>query len=178
MEIKKMLSGKMKGQAIMEYFMTYGVALFVILIVLALIISNIDKIIKPPEACTFTQPGFSCNQKTHAIVSDPNTNVVDARFQLDNAQGSGVVIKGILCINEGVGNIQKSQIQPLGTEIKLNAGQSKEFTVICKTADGSDLTLSPSSNFKGSLAFLYKFQNDISNAPDRIAIASLTGNVQ
>jgi hypothetical protein len=55
----KYLKGQRKGQAVMEYLITYGLALFVILIVLAILVAVVLPQLKAPESCQFSQPGFS-----------------------------------------------------------------------------------------------------------------------
>jgi hypothetical protein len=181
--------GNRKGQAVMEYLITYGLALFVILIVLAILVAVVLPSLQAPETCQFTQPGFSCNQNPHTLVADSGNNV-RLLFELANTQGKAVSVKGAICTTSPPGNLQKSDIELNGlfsSPIVMASGQSitlggpnSDVTseVTCYNQDGTTTTLSPNSNFKGSIGILYRFTEDHPDAPDRIAVATVTGNVQ
>ncbi|MCI0503126.1 hypothetical protein L0Y65_00270 [Candidatus Micrarchaeota archaeon] len=177
-----------KGQAVMEYLITYGLALFVILIVLAILVAVVLPSLKAPEACQFTQPGFTCNVKPHTLVADTDNNV-RLLFQLDNTQGKSIILKGVLCTTAPAGNVRKADIDTTGfTERPMAAGESVTIggptaditnSVDCKEADGTtDVKLAANSNFRGSLGVLYRFSEDQPDAPDRVAVATVTGTVQ
>ncbi len=179
--------GSKKGQAVMEYLITYGLALFVILIVLAILVSVVLPSLKPPETCQFTQPGFSCSTKQHVLVASAD-NKVSLLFQLDNQQGKGVNVIDVLCTVKPSGNIQKADVTAKGTAGKaMVAGSSITFggvgadiavPVNCLDDNGNALVLAPNSNFKGTLAVIYTYQDDIAGAPQRMATATLAGTVQ
>ncbi len=177
-----------RGQAVMEYLITYGLALFVILIVLAILVAVVLPSLKAPETCQFNQPGFTCNVKPHTLVADTDNNV-RLLFQLDNTQGKSIILKGVLCTVAPAANVRKSDIDTAGfTEKPMAAGESVTIggpsaditnAVDCKEADGTtDVKLAPNSNFRGSLGVLYRFAEDQPDAPDRLAVATLTGTVQ
>ncbi len=186
-----MLGKTHKGQAIMEYLITYGLALFVILIVLAILVAVVLPSLQAPETCQFTQPGFTCNQKPHALVADTGNNV-HILFQLDNTGGKSVVVSEILCSAAPPSNIRKSDIDANGvtltTAVPMASGESKtvgdtvksdrKVQVDCKNEDGTAMKLSPNSNFKGSLAIVYSYSDDVPGAPPRVAAATVTGRVQ
>jgi hypothetical protein len=184
-EMKK--SGRsLRGQAVMEYLITYGLALFVILIVLAILVAVVFPSLKAPEACQFTQPGFTCNQKPHTIVAD-STNTVRLLFQLDNTQGKSVVVKGIQCTVAPVGNVKKGDIEDLEDNVSMAAGESVTIggpnadvteVIECVNEDGSEVKLAPNSNFRGSIGLVFRFAEDQPDAPDRLAVATVAGSVQ
>jgi hypothetical protein len=170
-----------KGQAVMEYLITYGLALFVILVVLAILVAVVLPSLKAPEMCQFNQ-GFTCNQKQHVMVADSDNNV-RLIFQLDNSQGRAVVVKGVLCTDEASANVQKANVPLLTSEVSLSSGQSAQFGAVgkevpCKTADDTNVVLTSGSNFKGTLAVVYRFADEVDGAPDRLATATLSGTVQ
>lgn len=174
----------LKGQAVMEYLITYGLALFVILIVLAILIAIVLPSLKAPETCQFTQPGFSCNQKPHAVVAGTG-NDVRIVFQLDNTQGKSVEVTRVLCTTAAPGNVRKDVVESEGSQFTLSmaSGQSYAFgasgaEIECINEDGTTLKLAPNSNFRGSLGILYKFSEDLPGAPTRLAIATVTSTVQ
>ncbi len=175
-----------KGQAMMEYLMTYGVALVVILIVLAVLVTVVLPTLKPPENCQFSQPGLSCNVKKHAILADSSNNV-RLVFQLDNQQNGQINVLGVRCSSAPAANIQKAQVIPrLSTAISIPQGGSRVLgtntstvtTVNCYNADtGAIMQLAPNSEFKGSLAIVYTSQGDVAGI-EKLAVATLSGVVQ
>ncbi len=192
----KINGGYKKGQAVMEYLITYGLALFVILIVLAILVAVVLPSLQAPETCQFTQPGFSCSTKKHVLVSDVN-NDVKVLFQLDNNQGRGIIVTGFICSTATGANIRKTDIDgymadnSYTIDQELSAGQTMTFgapvsggqmhfpnEVWCVDEGGNRLSLTPGSAFKGSIAVMYNFQDDVPGAPARLAVATVTGNTQ
>ncbi|NYZ74364.1 hypothetical protein H0O00_04435, partial [Candidatus Micrarchaeota archaeon] len=140
--------------------------------------------LKAPDMCQFTQPGFNCNQKQHVLVADTDSNV-RLIFQLDNSQGRPVKVLGVLCTDETSANVNKAAVTPLpGGEVPLASGQSHQFgnstsQVPCMKADGTtNVVLTSGSSFKGTLAVVYRFEDEVSDAPSRLAVATLSGTVQ
>lgn len=176
--------GNKKGQAVMEYLVTYGLALFVILVVLGILIAVVMPALKPPEECLFTQPGFSCNQKAHILVADSATNQVELLFYLTNEQGTSVNITGVLCTTQPSGNVNKSVIQaPPMNAFQMPSGGGQAFNstnaIACIDENGNPVVLGPNSNFKGTLAIKYLRADDVAlSAPERLAVATVTGTVQ
>lgn len=181
--------GFKKGQAVMEYLITYGLALFVILIVLAILVAVVLPSLQAPETCQFTQPGFGCSTKKHVLVADSSNNV-RVLFQLDNQQGKSVEILDVMCSSAGPANVRKSDVDsadPSAFVEQMAAGTSRSFggsasdlteEIPCYDEQGNQLTLTAGSAFKGSLAVVYRFTEDVPSAPTRLAVATVTGNVQ
>ncbi len=182
------MKGHKKGQAVMEYLITYGLALFVILIVLAILVAVVLPTLQAPETCQFNQPGFGCSERQHVLVSDSNDDV-KLLFQLDNQQGESVVITGVYCTTAPSGDIRRSDVESRGEvlEESMPAGSSLSFgnedsdvnvDVFCYDDAGSSYKLAAGSNFRGTLAITYKFAQEVPGAPDRLALATVTGNTQ
>jgi len=184
--------GYKKGQAVMEYLITYGLALFVILIVLAILVAVVLPSLQAPETCQFTQPGFGCSTKKHVVVSDIN-NEVNILFQLDNHQGKSVIITDVMCSTATPGDVRKSDLAIRDPDAiapangQMSAGSTKSFggtgadlpaEIPCYDESGNLLILTSGSNFKGSLAVTYRFSEDVPGAPERLAVATVTGNTQ
>ena len=165
-------AGSRKGQAAMEYLMTYGWAILVIVVVLAILAFYLPRLIQVPDSCLFSQPGFSCENQ---ILSADTANNVILRFNLLNQQGQTINITRVKCTMEPTGSITKP------TEIVSEAvvsGGKKSFQITsCYDANGGALTMSPGSSFKGSIVVWYNFQNDVEGAPERMAIATVTGTL-
>ncbi|MDI3473947.1 MAG: hypothetical protein PWR30_270 [Candidatus Woesearchaeota archaeon] len=94
-----MFEGK-RSQAAMEFLMTYGWAIMVVLLALGALayfgVLNPENLL--PERCTFPV-GFQCAD--HSV--DPTANEV--RFRIVNGKGSGVIIYN-LSITDSEGNFQ------------------------------------------------------------------------
>ena len=170
-----------KGQAMMEYLMTYGLALFVILVVLAILVAVVLPSLKPPSTCQFTQPGFSCNQKAHRILSDGTT--VDIVFRLDNQFGRNVAVTAVGCANRGTAEIGRSDADvtlspPNGLTIVAGSGTELGTTAVPIRCNGADPAVN--SNFKGSVIVLYKFADEVgaTTLPPRVAVATVSGTVE
>ena len=167
--------GSMKGQAAMEYLMTYGWALLVIVIVLAILVFYLPRLVKPPQMCMFNEPGFSCNEPPPVIVSESSGNV-RVYFKLSNTQGKSIVIKGLLCTTLPEGDITKDMITE-DRSVNMAPGQTKDLNVTCVDENKNPLALPPNSDFRGTIAVLYNYVPEVSGAPTRIAKAGVTGTV-
>jgi hypothetical protein len=187
-----------KGQAVMEYLITYGLALFVILVVLGILFAVILPMLKAPKTCKFSDPGFACDQMEHSLVAAPSNNNVRMLFQLYNTGGKTVVIKDVLCTTASTGNIKaatsfKDALKNVDPNLlTLGSGQTMTFgsvtttgtpatvtdEIACYKEDGTMVVLTPGSSFRGTLAVLYKNSEEVPGSPDRIATAAVTGDVQ
>jgi hypothetical protein len=58
-----------------------------------------------------------------------------------------------------------------------SAGSDVTQTIDCVKEDGTTVVLAPSSNFKGTLAVTYAFQEEVPDAPERLAVATISGPV-
>ena len=176
-------TGSHKGQAMMEYLMTYGLALFVILAVLAILVVVVLPALKPPENCQFLQNGLSCNQKTHRLLT--NGAKVDVVFQLDNQFGRNIVVTRVGCVNKptasvGAGDATVILTSPptivAGGNLVFGNPPSGATEVECKLADPA-----ANSNFKGSVVVMYHYSDEVATGagiPERMGVASITGSVQ
>jgi hypothetical protein len=168
-----------KGQAAMEYLMTYGWAILVIVIVLAFLMYYLSSL-RPPETCSFFEPGFSCDVKKPVIVSESGTNDVYVIFRLDNQQGQAVDIKGVLCTTKSRGDIDKDEAYNV-TGLRMVSGSSHEFTatdrIYCLDDAGERVILAPNADFRGTLVVVYNYVAEVEGAPERMATATLTGTV-
>jgi len=184
--------GYRKGQAMMEYLMTYGLALFIIVVVIGILVAVVLPMLNPPDSCNFTQPGFSCKKVMVADKTSGNTEII---FQINNEAGRGVSLYKVLCTEAPVGNVQ-STMMTVGTYTwaasdqtngyPIAAGGSKSYgsaqsdqtqKITCLKQDNTPVTLAVNSNFKGTLAVEFKYDDDVAGAPHRIATATVTGSV-
>jgi hypothetical protein len=182
-----------KGQAVMEYLVTYGLALLVILLVLGILFAVVFPMLKAPSDCKFSDPTFSCDQKPQALVADSSNNV-RILFQLDNTGGSAVQVIDVLCTTKSPGNLKMSDFKNVlasvsSDKLTLSSSQSMTFggtsstadvttPIDCYKDDGTKVVLQPNSQFHGTLAVEYKNTEEVPGAPPRIATAVVTGAVQ
>ena len=173
--------GYKKGQAAMEYLMTYGWAILIIVVVLAILAFYLPQLIKAPESCLFTSQGFSCNEEKPAIYFNESEGVVRVRFRLDNQQGEAVVLKRAVCTTMPIGDIDKEYIEggdysDVGGDVDISAGGSEIIDIPCVDKDGEGVDLSPGSEFRGAIAIEYNYRDDLAPTA-RTATATLSGPV-
>lgn len=148
----------------MEYLMTYGWALLVIVIVIAILL-----IINPfsaPQGCRFDQIGFTCNNvlittggKLYATVINGNNNAIS-------------IVK-VVCTSD------KSATPPTyGAALAsaVSVGRQGNYSVNdkqCVKPDGSNVALSSGGEFSGKLWLFYKNDEDPSTYPNRTVSANV-----
>lgn len=173
-----------KGQAAMEYLMTYGWAILVIVIVLAILAFYLPKLMRTPESCLFTAPGFDCNEQKPVIYANSNDEVQLA-FSLQNKQGQAIVVKKVLCTTAASADVKSSHAADLekgtnsiATKLRtVSAGGSWQYNATCKDKAGSTLIKKPNTEFKGLFVVWYNYDNEVSAPAQRTAQAVLTGTV-
>ncbi len=165
-----------KGQAAMEYLMTYGWAILVIVIVLALLAYFLPRFTAVPEVCEFSQPGFTCSTNP-AIIMNTSTNQVVAEFNLQNGKGQAVNVSKVLCTTAAFADANytfATQVPP--AQQLVAAGSSEKMSSTCVDVNGNPISLTPNSAFQGVLVIYYNYVNDVTTVP-RPADATLTGTV-
>ncbi|PIN83740.1 hypothetical protein COV61_02235 [Candidatus Micrarchaeota archaeon CG11_big_fil_rev_8_21_14_0_20_47_5] len=162
----------MKGQAAMEYLMTYGWAVLVIVIVIAALFS-FTSFFKVGEQCLFSQKTFSCSDPSPQVLS-PDGKII---FTLKNLGQKGVTIHSLACITED------SEVPTAFTTIPggelIPTGSAQTFSDVdykCKR-NGGALELTAGSEFRGKLIVKYNYENEPAEYSQRQADASLTATV-
>ena len=176
----------------MEYLMTYGWALLVIVIVIAILL-----LINPfsaPQGCRFDQLGFTCS---NAIVTGSNGFVY---LSVTNGNSNAITVTNVTCVSgtspttppfttqytSGVNGAfwYNSLIQPQTTFSLTNytTGVAGTYTqnVTCRMGYNNPAVFSgtPGTTFSGLVYIYYKNQQDPPNYPDRVAVATVTTKVQ
>lgn len=155
--------------------MTYGVALFIIVAVIAAIYGLLGNLPKP-QLCQFTDVSLSCSEKTSVIETDGTSTT--ALISLTNRNGQEIVLKKIGCFNFGTGNLEKNMLTKNLSDTHLKVGQTKDFMINCVDSSGLDIPNSEGNYFTGSIGITYSFLNEVSGATDRLATASIASKVQ
>lgn len=166
----------LKGQAAMEYLMTYGWAILVIVIVIAILAFFLPT---TPESCRFDQPGFSCSSEpgSFGIISNSSAgNEVYVAVNIENGKGKIIQMNSILCTTASLveaGAIKKD------IEVTVNkpvqSGSTERFDVPCYDKDKNAIVKSPGESFLGSLIIYYNFDPDVVTV-NRTAEAKVTGS--
>ncbi len=160
------------GQAAMEYLMTYGWALLVIVIVIAILVSL--NLFSAPQGCSFEHAGFTCGSP----VIDTNGLLF---LPLTNANANNIKLVGVVCTAD------KSSAAPAVP----TSGQSGNFgdKIIYKqstfdlssisgsqptcTKGGSAFSGPAGTEFSGKVWVFYRNEEDGSNYPVRTISANL-----
>ncbi len=164
------------GQAAMEYLMTYGWALLVIVIVIGILM-----IINPfsaPQGCRFDQIGFTCNNP----VVDTNGTLF---MSMTNGNNNMVKIYSINCTTDTASTTPASPKAkaPMmkktdGTDLTLERQEKYELDkVTCYKPDGTKFTAIPGADFSGKLWVFYKNDEDGDSYPYRTASANVVTKV-
>lgn len=179
--MKGNLKGQLRGQAAMEYLMTYGWALFMIVVVIAALLYLNP--FKMPEMCVFQQPGFSCGESAPQVFLENNEVYVSLR--LYNQFGKTVNLEGhkVACTTASIGDVDKDTVGKSPTDIggsdvkNIGAGSSKVLKTQCVDANGNPITITPGSQFKGIYIVWYNFDDDPDPTVHREAVANLVSTV-
>lgn len=126
-----------KAQAALEFLMTYGWAILVVLIVIAALgyFNVLNPTMLLPEKCTLP-PGFKCEDHIFNLYTG------SAVLKLNNARGQDAEITGIQIGNPGdanycsidTGSFPLSQVQTNGDlGVLLSNGESTEISVPCQS---------------------------------------------
>jgi hypothetical protein len=166
-EVRKMYNKNKKGQAAMEFLMTYGWAILAAIVVIAVL------------AIYFRPSSLVSSQ---AVISAPwyvegyNLQSADGvHLQLKNNGGEQYTITSIDVINAKMGNAAATctPVTAGGSADVVAAGDlSDEYTIGCGTAAGD-----VGKTFSGDIVVKYKKGDDTSTAIDLQSTGSLSGKL-
>lgn len=172
------MDGKTRnGQAAMEYLMTYGWAILVIVIVLAALYYFLPK---SPEVCLM-ETGMACEGNAQVYVkADGNLYVSVA---IVNQLGKTVLSdeSEVICTSVASGITAQSfdDAEATGTIAESVApGSTIELTdILCVDSDGNALAGTEGASFKGSIAIKYNLEEDSNKKVKRIITGTIQGKV-
>ena len=153
----------MKGQAAMEYLMTYGWAILaIVLVIAALIFLNP---FRAPEVCLFEQAGFTCNEPPPQLYVDSNGDLL-MNVKVWNQIGQPITIKKIMCTSAPGSEVpDQGAISVSGMSVQT--GASATFTggtqnsIRCVNSNGEQIKSSSGQEFRGKLVIWYNYDNDL-----------------
>jgi len=151
-----------KGQAAMEYLMTYGWALLVIVIVIAILL--IMNPFSAPQSCKFDQVGFACNNM--AVKATDGTLL----GSITNGLNNGIKIVKVTCVKPS--SAADTVASASGTAVARQGIYDIPSTVKCintPTAVGTE--------YSAKIFVYYANDDDTSAYPLRVATANIVTKV-
>ncbi len=160
-----------RGQAAMEYLMTYGWAILVIVIVLAALLYL--GIFTPitPEVCMMPA-GINC-QKTYLSSANDNIDVT-----LVNGLQKSIAVMEMKCTQESAPTAF-DEVKVDGTDLAVSMGQafSPETALDCYDSTGAAATFDNGEQYSGKLYIRYYFKDEGSGSP-RTIVGTITVKAQ
>jgi len=134
-----------KGQAAMEFLMTYGWAILVVIVVLGVLatygVFDVDTFI--PERCNLP---VDLNCKDHRLSSDASSNG-EIKLLIENGKGNDIYIMNITAVSTDFLGANCST--NLTAEVLVKNGQTADLTVNVSSAD-RDINCSIDESYRGS----------------------------
>ncbi len=161
-----------KGQAAIEYLMTYGWAILVIAIVIVALYIMTQTQVRT-EMCTFP-PGFVCNDPTPQVFASGGKDYMN--FKMHNKQAQGINVSAVTCTLDSPNDVNVSLATAVSASIP--AGTSYTFSNIPCKRGSSQLTLAGGQDFKGYVIVWYTYDNEINTSIKRTAVGSVSATVQ
>jgi hypothetical protein len=172
----------------MEYLMTYGWALLVIVIVIAVLLWINP--FKAPEQCIFDQAGFVCSRP---VLVQNSTIFAD----ITNGNQKSIVVVGVACVKGRsplpgevdkwptgflAGTVNSTNKKTVEYQGIFNLGQNSTDTgtmaTTCRDNAGVKVQLKQNEDFNGRLYIAYRFSDDSDFVPAKIVGANLVTKVQ
>jgi len=158
-----------RGQAAMEYLMTYGWALLVIVIVIAILL-----IINPfsaPQGCRFDQLGFTC---ANPVVDDSGK----LYMQVTNNNNNAVTVYKVICTQDksktpDMNGAFTSPVSLARNSVMDTSNISGVTSIKCAKSAGGDFLSNPGTEFSGKVWVFYKNEEDGASYPYRTASANV-----
>lgn len=188
----------LRGQSAMEYLMTYGWALLVIVVVIAVLawIMTLNRL----DQCIF-DPGFQCSgHRLVAAYTSPTEGAMNNVMFADvlNGQRGAVNIIGIACVAgnprppanwwlSSYGNrfnfnttVEATDTVNIGVVNTTQTGftPSPKATRCFKDFAGNPLSTQANSDFSGSIFIAYKFIDENPAIPPKVTSAKVTTRSQ
>lgn len=163
----------LRGQAAMEYLMTYGWALLVIVVVLAALL--FINPFRAPEQCTFDTPSFVCGKP---LLAANNANPAQSGIlyaKITNGFSSGINVYGVYCTNSREApqapdrRSAQSKFVPANNDCSLEA---------IKCTKANNAPISEGEDFSGKLYVYYSLLDDADNFPLRVSSATISAKAQ
>jgi hypothetical protein len=166
----------LRGQAAMEYLMTYGWALLVIAIVISILV--LINPFSPPAGCRFDQVGFTCNPPAFGNTA---TNTV-LYLQIFNGNNNNVRIYSVYCTADTTSSPPVVSLS-LTSPYNLVPRQGNftisptHYNVNCYRNGALMGPSQAGSDFSGRVWIFYRNEEDGADYPFRTVSATISGKV-
>lgn len=168
-----------KAQASMEYLITYGWAVLIMLVVVGVlfylgVFSN-----NPIQTCTFQSPSFAC--KSWKLTSNTN-NIGGLIIDLGQTTGHDIKVVGFNCTTNNAFTVTDFDAAtsnvtiPTGSDSLLNGSATRLVPFACYNLDGSKLgARDAGSTYRGKLYIHYW---DLETNMDHKVTGDVSGRVE
>ena len=164
---------KMKSQASLEYLMTYGWALLVIVLVI-MGLAWMMQSAKTPDMCVAQQP-FACMSPPPNIFVDTSNNL-NVNVSLKNMGTMPIEVVGYVCVDQS--SEEPDSAAYTSTSASISPGSQELLTVPCKKCAGGSCSPISSyksgSTFKGRVYVKYKYEGETG---ERLTTMEISGTV-
>ena len=161
----------MKGQAGIEYLAIYGVALLIIVVVIAVLL-NMFGAFGQNTICVGEPKTFQCADNVFQVSNMDSDPGAEIGVKLYNGNLRGIKVTRATCY---VGKEKPSSIPYTTVNKNIPAGDTTEITgVNCYDRDGQPLQYEQGKTFDGTLEIKYKYDNDLTTAGERTARLYIT----
>ncbi len=179
----------------MEYLMTYGWALLVIVIVIAVLLSL--NVFQAPEQCIFDQQNFACGNVRLIDTTKATASKGVLFADITNGNSKTITIDAITCIKgrtappsdwrawtsgNSVSGITGGLTVPFQGTFNLgnpqNLASAANQLTCYDPATGAAAVISPNDQFNGRVYIAYKFADDANGVPDKIVGANVATKAQ
>jgi hypothetical protein len=168
-----------KGQTAMEYLMTYGWAILIIMVVLAVLfyLGVLNPAGLTPNQCTFPA-GVTC--VTYKLMANTGQLVLD----LGQGTGKTIRVTGVYCTSNSTSSYSPTNVtySPAGTNVTITSGShayvatnsTAPNTVFCRDADGAVLGSDKTAMGSQYIGRVFINYTEVDTGLTRIAVGTLT----
>ncbi len=144
----------MRGQAAIEYLMTYGWAILGIAIVLAILYVFLSPYLSVQQ-CSM-QMGFSCDDPLPEIYVATDGKV-HLNIRIHNHLTDKIKVVGLACTTAPPNTVEyDANTYGLSSPVEIPAGSYGDITnVICYDEKGNPIEMKPGENFKANIIMWY-----------------------
>ena len=156
----------------MEYLMTYGWALLVIVIVIAILL--IMNPFSAPQSCKFDQIGFACD---NAVIVASTGNLL---MGVTNGNNNAINVSGVICTSVKSSAVPAPPAWPAGSNVIVPRQGSLMINTTYPVTGGIKCTgasTTQGSDFSGKIWIYYKNTGDGPDYPLRTASANIVTKV-
>ncbi len=155
----------------MEYLMTYGWAVLVIVIVIAVLFS-FTSLFKIGDNCLFSQKSFSCSDPTPQVLTDGSLI-----FSIKNLGQKEILVANAACASEDYAGEFAAQFTERGIAPGASYTFTKDTGVKCRRSGGALVSPREGDEFRGKLLIKYKYSDEPPGYEERQASATLVSTV-